>query len=127
MELLDNSEKEQLIRRILTLIAQWQPIPQELLNPLPIETLRKLEQIIREIRRQGAAGGPMKTPLRLKIMRSMLENRGVPQEDQSRLTEDEILNQQPLEMQSQVRAQEALGQKETQAREALILEKSLSR
>ena len=37
---LQQSEKEQLIRKILELIVAWRPIPESLLKPLPVELLR---------------------------------------------------------------------------------------
>ena len=125
---LQQSEKEQLIRKILELIVQWRPIPEKLLQPLPTELLKRLEFAVRKIRESGTAGGPESAPLRLKILRAALELRG---QDASPVakgpSENQFLNQQPRSVRTQVKAQESLDLKRMQAQEAMLLEEALRR
>ena len=125
---LQKSEKERLIQKILELIVQWRPIPEKLLQPLPTELLKRLEFAVRKIRESGTAGGPESAPLRLKILRAALELRG---QDASPVakgpSENQVLNQQPRSVRTQVKAQESLDLKRMQAQEAMLLEEALRR
>lgn len=127
-EVLNPQEKDELISEILRLIVKWEPIPRTLLEPLPTSILRRLELAIRHIREAGLAGGPEGAPLRLKILRAALELHG---QDASPSTkgpsENQVLGQQPLSVQTQVRAQEGLNLRRSQAQEALLLEEALRR
>ena len=125
-ELLDEKEKKFLIQKILEYIVQWRPIPPQLLQPLPVELLKRLEFAVRKIRESGTAGGPESAPLRLKILRAALELRG---QDASPVakspSENEVLNQQPKSVRDSVRANEALNLRRMQSQEALLLEEAL--
>ena len=123
---LQESEKRQLIQKILELIVQWRPVPEPLLKPLPVELLRRLELAVRKIRESGLAGGPEGAPMRLKILRAALELRG---QDASPVakgpSENQVLNSQPASVRRQVKAQEGLNLRQAQAREALLLEEAM--
>ena len=96
--------------------------------PLPTELLKRLEFAVRKIRESGTAGGPESAPLRLKILRAALELRG---QDASPVakgpSENQVLNQQPRSVRTQVKAQESLDLKRMQAQEAMLLEEALRR
>ena len=123
---LQESEKKELIQKILELIVAWRPIPESLLKPLPVELLRRLEFAVRKIRESGTAGGPEGAPLRLRILRAALELRG---QDASPVakgpSENQVLNSQPSSFRNQVKAQEGLNLRQSQAMEALLLEEAL--
>ena len=127
-EVLNPQEKDELIREILRLIVKWEPIPRALLEPLPTSILRRLELAIRHIREAGLAGGPEGAPLRLKILRAALELSGQDSSPTARgPSENQVLGQQPLSVQRQVRAQEGLNLRQSQAQETLLLEEALRR
>ena len=125
---LDPQEKDELVRRILELVVRWEPIPRALLEPMPVEFLRRLEVAIRHIREAGLAGGPEGAPLRLKILRASLELQGT---DSSPVvkgpSENEVLGMQPKSVQTQIRSQEGMDIRRSQAQEAILLEAALRR
>lgn len=125
---LNPQEKDELVKRILELVVRWEPIPRTLLEPMPVEFLRRLEFAIRKIREAGLAGGPEGAPLRLKILRAALELRGQDASPTAKgPSENQVLGQQPLSVQRQVRAQEGLNLRQSQSQEALLLEEALRR
>ncbi len=125
-EMLDESEKKFLIQKILEYIVEWRPIPPQMLQPLPIELLKRLEFAVRKIRESGTAGGPESAPLRLRILRAALELRGQNASPVAKNpSENEILNSQPRQVREQVKANEALNLRQMQSQEALLLEEAL--
>ena len=127
-DMLDSGEKKFLIQKILEMIVKWEPIPPQILEPLPVDLLKRLEFAVRKIRESGTAGGPESAPLRLKILRAALELRG---QDASPVakgpSENQVLNSQPRQVRDQVKANEALNLRQMQSQEALLLEKALRR
>ena len=125
-DMLDDGEKKFLIQKILEMIVKWEPIPPQILEPLPVDLLKRLEFAVRKIRESGTAGGPESAPLRLKILRAALELRG---QDASSVakgpSENQVLNSQPRQVREQVKANEALNLRQMQSQEALLLEKAL--
>ena len=68
------------------------------------------------------------TQLRLKILRAALELRGQDASPTAKgPSENQVLGQQPLSVQRQVRAQEGLNLRQSQSQEALLLEEALRR
>lgn len=127
-EMLDESEKKFLIQKILEYIVEWRPIPPQMLKPLPIELLKRLEFAVRKIRESGTAGGPESAPLRLRILRAALELRGQNASPVAKNpSENEVLNSQPRQVREQVKANEALNLRQMQSQEALLLEEALRR
>ena len=125
-DLMDKAEREELLLRVMELIVKWQPLPRALLEPLPTSILRRLELAIRHIREAGMAGGPEGAPMRLKILRAALEMKGVDASPQPKgMSENEVLRQQPLSVQRQVKAQEGLDIRRAQTQEAVLLEEAL--
>ena len=125
---LDSQEKQELVKRILELVVRWEPIPRALLEPMPVEFLRRLEFAIRKIREAGLAGGPEGAPLRLKILRASLDLQGTDSSPHAKgPTENEVLGMQPKAVQTQVRSQEGMDIRRSQAQEALLLEAALRR
>lgn len=125
-DLMDKAEREELLLRVMELIVKWQPLPRALLEPLPTSILRRLELAIRHIREAGMAGGPEGAPMRLKILRAALELKGVDASPQPKgMSENDVLRQQPLSVQRQVKAQEGLDIKRAQTQEAVLLEEAL--
>lgn len=125
-DMMDKAEREELLLRVMELIVKWQPLPRALLEPLPTSILRRLELAIRHIREAGMAGGPEGAPMRLKILRAALEMKGVDASPQPKgMSENEVLRQQPLSVQRQVKAQEGLDIRRAQTQEAVLLEEAL--
>ena len=125
---LDPQEKDELVKRILELVVRWEPIPRALLEPMPVEFLRRLEFAIRKIREAGLAGGPEGAPLRLKILRASLELQGTDSSPVAKgPSENEVLGMQPKSVQTQIRSQEGMDIRRSQAQEALLLEAALRR
>ena len=125
---LDSQEKDELVKRILELVVRWEPIPRALLEPMPVEFLRRLEVAIRHIREAGLAGGPEGAPLRLKILRAALQMQGTDSSPTAKgPSENEVLGQQPKSVQTQIRSQEGMDIRRSQAQEALLLEAALRR
>ena len=125
-DMLEDREKKFLIQKILEMIVKWEPIPPQVLEPLPVDLLKRLEFAVRKIRESGTAGGPESAPLRLKILRAALELRG---QDASPVakgpSENQVLNSQPRQVREQVKANEALNLRQMQSQEALLLEEAL--
>lgn len=125
-DMMDKAEREELLLRVMELIVKWQPLPRALLEPLPTSILRRLELAIRHIREAGMAGGPEGAPMRLKILRAALELKGVDASPQPKgMSENEVLRQQPLSVQRQVKAQEGMDIRKAQVQEAVLLEEAL--
>ena len=125
-DMMDKAEREELLLRVMELIVKWQPLPRALLEPLPTSILRRLELAIRHIREAGMAGGPEGAPMRLKILRAALELRGQDASPQPKgMSENDVLRQQPLSVQRQVKAQEGMDIKKAQVQEAVLLEEAL--
>lgn len=125
-DMMDKAEREELLLRVMELIVKWQPLPRALLEPLPTSILRRLELAIRHIREAGMAGGPEGAPMRLKILRAALEMKGVDASPQPKgMSENEVLRQQPMAVQKQVKAQEGLDIRRAQTQEAVLLEEAL--
>ena len=125
---LDPQEKDELVKRILELVVRWEPIPRALLEPMPVEFLRRLEFAIRKIREAGLAGGPEGAPLRLKILRASLQLQGTDSSPVAKgPSENEVLGMQPKSVQTQIRSQEGMDIRRSQAQEALLLEAALRR
>lgn len=125
-DMMDKAEREELLLRVMELIVKWQPLPRALLEPLPTSILRRLELAIRHIREAGMAGGPEGAPMRLKILRAALEMKGVDASPQPKgMSENEVLRQQPMAVQRQVKAQEGLDIRRAQTQEAVLLEEAL--
>ena len=125
-DMMDKAEREELLLRVMELIVKWQPLPRALLEPLPTSILRRLELAIRHIREAGMAGGPEGAPMRLKILRAALEMKGVDASPQPKgMSENDVLRQQPMAVQRQVKAQEGLDIRRAQTQEAVLLEEAL--
>ena len=125
-DMMDKAEREELLLRVMELIVKWQPLPRALLEPLPTSILRRLELAIRHIREAGMAGGPEGAPMRLKILRAALEMKGVDASPQPKgMSENDVLRQQPMAVQRQVKAQEGMDIRRAQTQEAVLLEEAL--
>ena len=127
-DMLDDGEKKFLIQKILEMVVKWQPIPPQILEPLPVDLLKRLEFTVRKIREAGAAGGPESAPLRLRILRAALELRGTDASPVAKSpSENQVLNSQPRQVREQVKANEALNLRQMQSQEALLIEEALRR
>lgn len=116
-------EQKQLLAQILQMIAECRPLTKELLQPLPLPFLRALTQTIQQLQEEGMLGPKHRAPERLQRLRELLSQR-LPSNKQP--TENEVLSQQPLSMQRQVRAQEALGLRQAQSRAMVGMQQTLA-
>lgn len=72
------------------------------------------------------AGGPEGAPMRLKILRAALELKGQDASPHPKgMSENEVLQMQPMAVQRQVKAQEGMDIRKAQAQEAVLLEEAL--
>lgn len=127
-DMLEDREKKFLIQKILEMIVKWEPIPPQVLEPLPVDLLKRLEFAVRKIRESGTAGGPESAPLRLRILRAALEMKGVDASPVAKSpSENQVLNSQPRQVREQVKANEALNLRQMQSQEALLIEEALRR
>lgn len=95
----------------------------ELLQPMPTIFLRALLSSVRQLKNEGMLGPKHSSPERLQRLRELLNQR-LPSNSQP--TEEEVLNQQPLQMQREVRAQEALGLRQAQSRAMVGMQQTLA-
>lgn len=124
-ENLDSKQRRILLHQLLVAIAEWQPLRPELLKPLPTPVLRSLLEIINQLKAEGLAGSGRQTPQRVQRLRELIAQRGLGPSQTP--TEDQVLRQQPAEMQRQVYAQEAVGMRRAHALEAQSLTQQLAR
>ena len=55
-EAMDRQEREALMQQILQAIAEWRPIPERLMQPLPTALLKKLLDAVNQLKAEGLAG-----------------------------------------------------------------------
>ena len=116
-------EQKELLLQIMVMIAEARPMPEALLRPLPQPLLEALMQTVSQLRNEGMLGPKHRAPERLRRLRELLQQR-LPQSGQP--TENEVLSQQPLQMQREVRAQEAMGLREAQGRAMVGMQQTLA-
>lgn len=116
-------EQKELLLQIMVMIAEARPMPESLLRPLPQPLLEALMQTVNQLRNEGMLGPKHRAPERLRRLRELLQQR-LPQSGQP--TENEVLSQQPLQMQREVRAQEAMGLREAQGRAMVGMQQTLA-
>ena len=121
---LDRKDREELIAQILLLVAQNKPLPRPLLEPLPTPLLQKLLRAVRQLQGEGLLGPRHRVPERLQRLRELLAGRGLSKPKQP--SENEVLAQQPKQMQREVLAQESRGLREAQARAAVGMQQTLA-
>ena len=118
---LSQQQKANLIHAIVMSIAEWKPMEPKLLEPLPKQLLSRLLEAIQEIKANGLAGPQFRAADRIKVLKRKLAARGLLPSN-SEPTPDQVLNQQPVLMQQQVRAHEAMQVKasEHNAEQAML-------
>ena len=116
-------QQRELLLQIMVLIAEARPMPETLLRPLPLPLLSALTEAVEQMRNEGMLGPKHQAPERLQRLRQLLQQR-LPQSRQP--SENEVLAQQPLQMQKEVRAQEALGLREAQGRTMVGMQQTLA-
>lgn len=124
-EAMDRQEREALMQQILQAIAEWRPIPERLMQPLPTALLKKLLDAVNQLKAEGLAGPHNRANDRIKRLKSLLNQRGLGGEREP--TADEVVNQQPPEVRNQILAQESALVKESEVRALQEMQKALAR
>lgn len=106
---MDRADRASLMQQILEAIAEWRPIPKALLQPLPTKLLHDLLDVIRKLKAEGLVGPRSRPTDRVKRLKELLEARGLGR--RKSLSEEDVLNQQPLQVQREQRANEALNRR----------------
>ena len=122
---MEKDEQEQLIFQIIKAIAEWKPIPEVLLKPLPTQALQSLLEMVEQLKAEGLAGPRNRTSDRVKRLMQMLHKRGLIPEREP--TADQVLQQQEPEFRNRVLAQESLAVREAEANAALEAQAALAR
>ena len=122
---MDKEEREHLIFQIVKAIAEWRPIPEALLKPLPTQALQNFLAIVEQLKAEGLAGPRNRTSDRVKRLMQMLHRRGL--QPQREPTADQVLAQQRPEFRNRILAQEAQAVRTSEARAARNAQATLAR
>ena len=72
---------ENALSQALELISQWKEIPEDLAEELTPGIMRRLLQLVRQLRAQGLAGPKARTPERLLAMQRIINQWSPPPKD----------------------------------------------
>ena len=72
-------EKE--LTQALKLISEWKPLPDSLARKLPPALLKRLLQIVEQLRAQGLGGPKRRTPERLLAMQKLINRLSQPERE----------------------------------------------
>lgn len=104
---MSRGEREELIGAILECIAEWRPLPRQLLEPLPPDFLRSLLDVVTQLKAEGLAGPHNRPRDRVKRLMVLMRDRGLLP---SRMpTADDAVRSLPPETRREVLANEAIS------------------
>lgn len=102
-----DAERQELIEMIIACIAEWRPIPENVLEALPDDMLQAILDVVTQLKAEGLAGPHNRANDRLKRMMVMLKRRGILPEREP--TADDAVRALPPDARRDVLANESLS------------------
>lgn len=121
---LDKKEKILLVQQILQAIAEMKPLPERMLQPLPVPLLRTLQEAIEQMKAEGLAGNRFRASDRMKFLKRQLDVRDLAPNSRKQSVDDLLLN---LPGGKEILANESKNVRASERQAASLWEKQIAR